>query len=198
MEKIYGEKKLSEEETTALYARKMKKAAQILFFQRHRRPGVKGWELRKILGKDFFKILDLLDVELEKLGLKVKIVYEEEEPPKSPSIEQLERARFYITLDNPLTVTDTTMSGWRIDDVAALAVTVAYIVSKQGKAPRKEVEQLLKQKFPKWRVDLNLDRYIRWGYINQDEKDILYLDWRSKAEIDLKTLVNLILEKEHE
>jgi hypothetical protein len=198
MEKIYGEKKLSEEETTALYARKMKKAAQILFFQRHRRPGVKGWELRKILGKDFFKILDLLDVELEKLGLKVKIVYEEEEPPKSPSIEQLERARFYITLDNPLTVTDTTMSGWRIDDVAALAVTVAHIVSKQGKAPRKEVEQLLKQKFPKWRVDLNLDRYIRWGYINQDEKDILYLDWRSKAEIDLKTLVNLILEKEHE
>lgn len=181
---------MSEEEVS----RKVKRASQLLFFQRHRRPGVRGWELRKALGKEYMEVIDVLKAELDKLNLQVKVVFEEGEVPKEPSEEQLERARFFLTIKNPLHVSDYLTSGWRIDDVAALAATIAFIISRQGKAPRNEVEQLLREKFPKWRVELNLDRFIRSGYLAQDD-GILYIDWRARAEIDYRALVNLILSK---
>lgn len=93
-------------------------------------------------------------------------------------------------------MSDLSASGWRVDDVAALVVAIVYIISKQGKASRREVEQILKEKFPVWRVELNLNRFIARGYINRDENDILYLDWRTRAEIDQKELVRLILGEE--
>ena len=40
---------------------------------------------------------------------------------------------------------------------------------------------------------MNLDRYIREGYLGEDDKGNLYLDWRSRVEIDQKQLVSLIL-----
>jgi hypothetical protein len=45
----------------------------------------------------------------------------------------------------------------------------ASIISKKGKAPRDDIENLLRDKLPGWRVDINLDRYIRAGYLSQDE-----------------------------
>jgi hypothetical protein len=85
------------------------------------------------------------------------------------------------------------MSGWRIDDIAGLAITIASIIAKKGKASRDEVEALLRDKLPGWRVDLNIDRYIRAGYLAQDENKQLFLDWRTRAEVDEKTLVDLLL-----
>ena len=182
-------------EEVAEINRKVKKASQLLFFQRHRKPGVKGWEMRKALGSDFMKIIDILNSELDKLNLQVKVVFEEADTPDEPSEEQMKNARFFITIKNPLTVSDTIASGWRIDDIAALAVTISLIVSRQGKMARKDVDQILREKFPKWRVDLNLDRFIRSGYLLQDEQDILHIGWRARAELDQKTLMNLILSK---
>jgi hypothetical protein len=49
---------------------------------------------------------------------------------------------------------------------------------------------------PGWRVDLNIDRYIRAGYLAQDENRQLYLDWRTRAEVDEKALVALLLASE--
>ena len=85
------------------------------------------------------------------------------------------------------------LSGWRVDDVAALTVAIAYIISRQGKAPRNEVEEILREKFPKWRVDYNLNRFQRRGYLSQDDSGILYLNWRARAEVDQQTLLKLIL-----
>jgi hypothetical protein len=85
------------------------------------------------------------------------------------------------------------MSGWRIDDIAGLAITISYIISKKGKAPRDEVEGLLRDKLPGWRVDLNMNRYVRAGYLAEDENRQLYLDWRTRAEVDEKALVDLLL-----
>jgi len=45
-------------------------------------------------------------------------------------------------------------------------------------------------------VGLNIDRYIRYGYLQQDENDRLYLDWRTRAEVDEKALVDLLLRRE--
>jgi hypothetical protein len=87
------------------------------------------------------------------------------------------------------------MVGWRIDDLAGLAITISYIISKKGKATRKEIEELLREKLPGWKVGLNIDRYIRYGYLTEDESDQLYLDWRTRAEVDQKALIDLILSK---
>lgn len=181
---------------TAEYVRKVKRATKILFYKRHRQPGVKGWELKRALGNDYVKIVDLVNRQLENIDLQVKVVYEVPEPPKNPTEEQLEKARFYVTLREPLQSSDMTLAGWRIDDVAVLVVTVAYIVSKQGKSTRKEVEQVLREKFPKRRIDFSLNRFIRLGYLSQDDAGVLYLDWRARAEIDQKTLLKLILGQE--
>ncbi|MEA2089894.1 MAG: hypothetical protein U9O89_03940 [Thermoproteota archaeon] len=177
----------------AYYTRKIKRAAHLLFYQRHRKPGAKGWELRKKLGANYPKVLKILDKHLEKLDLQVKTVFEEEKPVKKPTLKQLNKARFYITLRGELTAKETKMMGWRIDDIAGLAITISQIISKRGKTPRKEVEEVLRNKLPRWRVNVNLDRYIRSGYVSEDENGQLYLDWRTRAEIDQKPLIDLLL-----
>jgi hypothetical protein len=176
-----------------LYVSKVKRAAHLLFFRRHRKPGVKGWELRKRLGADYPKVLGILDSFLEKLDLQVKTVFEGETPKEKPSLEEYDKARFYITLRGGLTPKETKMMGWRIDDIAGLAITISSIISKKGKAPRDEIEKLLRDKLPGWRVEINLDRYIRSGYIAEDENRQLYLDWRTRAEIDESALIKLLL-----
>lgn len=179
----------------AYYASKMKRAVHILFYRRHKKPGVKGWELRKSLGADYPKVLKLLDDYLKVLDLQVKTVFEEENSKENPTLEDLDRARFYITLRGELTPKEAKMIGWRIDDLAGLAIAIAYIISKKGKAPRKEVEELLREKLPGWKVDVNIDRYIRYGYLTQDENEQLYLDWRTRAEVDQKALIDSLLSK---
>jgi len=177
----------------AYYASKMKRAIHLLFYRRHRKPGVKGWELRKALGADYPRVLKILDDYLKALDLQVKTVFEEEKPVEKPTLEQLDKARFYVTLRGELKPKEAKMIGWRIDDLAGLAITISYIISKKGKAPRKEVEEMLRDKLPGWKVGLNIDRYIRYGYLTQDENEQLYLDWRTRAEVDQKALIDLLL-----
>ena len=177
------------------YASKMKRAVHILFYKRHAKPGVKGWELRKALGADYPKVLKVLDNHLKTLDLQVKTVFEGEKSVEKPTLEQLDKARFFITLRGELTPKEAKMIGWRIDDLAGLAITIAYITSKKGKAPREEVEKLLRDKLPGWKVSLNIDRYIRYGYLTQDENGQLYLDWRTRAELDQKAFIDMLLLK---
>ena len=176
------------------YATKLRRATHMLFFKHHRKPGVKGWELKKRLGPEYPKIIRLLDTNIEKLDLTVKTVFEEGSPPEKPNKEQLDRARFYITLRGDLKPKDAKMMGWRIDDIAGLTVIISTILSKRGRVSRKDVETLLKRKFPSWKVNSNIERYIRSGYIDQDEKGQLYLDWRTRAEVDEKTLIDSLLQ----
>jgi hypothetical protein len=184
----------------AYFAGKVKRAAHLLLYRRHRKPGVKGWELRKSLGSDYPKVLKILDNYLANLDLQVKAVFEEGAPPQSElektSVEDLDKARFYVTLREGVTPKETKLIGWRIDDLAGLAIAISFIISKKGKAPKEEVEKLLRDKLPGWRVDLNLKRYIRYGYLAEDETGQLYLDWRTRAEVNQKTLINLLLTTE--
>jgi hypothetical protein len=183
--------------TKGVYASKMKRATHMLFYRRHQKPGVKGWELHKALGADYPKVLEVLDDYLKSLDLMVKTVFEEEKTPaEKPSLEELDKARFYVTLRGELTPKETKMIGWRIDDLAGLAVAISYIISKKGQAPRKDVEEVLSEKLPDWKVGMNIDRYIRYGYLQEDDNEQLYLDWRTRAEVDEKALINLLLRSE--
>ncbi len=177
-----------------VYAGKVKKAAQLLFYKRHAKPGVKGWELHKALGSDYPKVLDVLDDYLKPMDLQVKVVFEEEKTPEKPSVEELDKARFFIVLRD--VASKDKLMGWRVDDLAGLAVAISYIVAKKGQVPRKDVEKLLAEKIANWKVGLNLDRYIRNGYLSQDDKGQLYLDWRTRAEVDEKKLIEMLLHSE--
>jgi hypothetical protein len=193
MDEMEGETTMTRK---AYYSSKIKRAAQLLFYKRHRIPGVKGWELKNKLGSDYHKILKVLDDHLEKLDLQVKTVFEGEAPSGEPTLEELHKARFYVTVRGGFPSKDAKMMGWRIDDIAGLATAISYIISKNGKAARDEVEDLLRTKLPGWRVEMNLSRYIRSGYLGEDEHGMLYLDWRTRAEVDQKELVDLLLATE--
>ncbi len=177
-----------------IYAAKMKQAVHLLFFRRHKKPGVKGWELRKSIGSDYPKVLELLDGYLKSLDLQVKTVFEGEQTEK-PNLDELDKARFYVVLRDRIQPTEAKLIGWRIDDLAGLAITIAFIISKKGQASRRDVENLLNEKLPGWKVGLNIDRYIHYGYLQQNNEQ-LYLDWRTLAEIDQKALIDALLKIE--
>lgn len=167
---------------------KVARAAQLLFFRHRMEPGARRWELRRALGRNYEQILKVLDGELEKLGLQVKVVKEAEEASESD--------RFFVTFRGHPQVGDVRTFGWRIDDMAMLTVALAYILSKGGKASLKEIEKILVEKFPKWRVETTLERFIRRGYLSEDDEGTVYLGWRARAEVDQKALLGLLLGKE--
>lgn len=175
-----------------LYQRKLKDAVHLLFFTHHKLPGVRGWELRKELGSEWENVLEVLDKQLRPLDLQVTQVLDDPDIVE-PTNAQLQDARYYITMRGTVDQKTAKTIGWRIDDIAGLAVSVAYIISKQGKAPRQDVERVLQDKLPGWRVKLNIDRYINQGYLGEDEQGVLFLDWRARAEVDSKKLVDLVV-----
>ncbi len=177
------------------YAVKIKKATQMLFYKRHQKPGVKGWELHKALGSDYPKVLDLMKDYLRPMDLQVKVVFEEEKTPEKPTVEEFDKARFFIALSSGSMSKDKLL-GWRIDDLAGLAITISYIISKKGQAVRKDIEKMLSEKMPNWKIGLNLDRYIRYGYLMQDDKGQMFLDWRTRAEVDEEALIEMLLSAE--
>ncbi len=178
------------------YAAKIKRATHILFYRRHQKPGVKGWELHKTLGSDYPKVIGLMDDFLKPLDMQMKTVFDEEKVPEKPTLDELDRARFYVTLRGDLQPKEAKMIGWRIDDLAGLAITISFIISKKGQVARRDVEELLGEKIAGWKVGLNIDRYIRYGYLQQDDNEQLYLDWRTRAEVDEKTLIDMLLTTE--
>ncbi|MEM2015295.1 MAG: hypothetical protein QXE58_03585 [Candidatus Methanomethylicia archaeon] len=164
---------------------KIERAAQLLLIQRHRRPGVKGWELKRALGRRYLEVIKLLDDELSKFGLKVKVVFMED--VSEPKAEDYDKAIFMVTFRHPAKITDVLTSGWSIDELGALAACIAFINSRGGSVRRKDVEEVLAEKLPRWRVETILDRFIRMGYLEVKD-DYLALGWRSKAEVDADLL----------
>src|SRR5512137_554573 len=126
-------------EDSASIDRRLKRASKLLFYKRHRQPGVKGWELRRALGGDYVRTIELLNQRLEGLDLQVSIVNDSDNTAVEKGVD-LDKARFYVTLKSSVSTSDMVMSGWRVDDVAALVVAVAYIISRGGRLARREVE----------------------------------------------------------
>jgi len=181
---------LAEEKDIAELRAQLARASPPLLYKHHMQPGAKAWEIKRALGRDYEQILKLLNAELEKLGLEVKCVSEGEASSESD--------RYYVTLRGHPRLTEARTFGWRIDDMAMLTVALSHILSKGGKAPLKEVERMLEEKFPRWRIESTIDRFIRRGYLSEDDEGLLYIGWRARAEIDQRTLLGLLLGKEKE
>jgi hypothetical protein len=172
---------------------KVARAVQLLLFKSHRVPGVKGWELKKNLGPGYLSIIKFLNTRFQELGLTIKIVSDDgKELSVSDGESKLSTARFYVTLRDELSLTAMKTMGWSIDEIAGLAVVISTIISHKGSAPIREVEEILRKKFPEWKVRLNLARYIRRGYIAEDGENLV-LDWRTFAELDVEKFIHYVL-----
>jgi hypothetical protein len=171
----------------ALLERKVRKAFQVLVLQRGRNPGVKGWELKRYLGREYKQIVEVLSEDVSPLGMEVFEVKGADGTDDT--------SRFLLRFKEPPTISEAETSGIRIDDLAVLASTIAFVNSKQGRAARREVEHFLRDKFPKWRVEYSLDRYVKRGYLEQDDRSLLHIGWRTRAEVDEKTLMTMILSR---
>lgn len=171
---------------------KMRRAAQLLFFKSHRIPGVKGWELKRSLGSGYTRVLKVLRSQMEPLGVSLKIVGDDGAELSLDRPEaSLNTARFVLMLADPVKVSDAKTSGWSIDELAGLTICLATIGSRGDKATRSEVEEILRQKFPKWKVRNFMSKYVKWGYL-EEEGDSLVPGWRTKVEVDLRSLLRYI------
>ena len=146
--------------------------------------------MKRHLGRDYRKILEVLSEDVSSLGLEVFEVKGADGTDDS--------TRFLLRFREPPTVSEAETSGIRIDDLAVLAATIAFVNSKQGRASRREAEHFLREKFPKWRVEYSLDRYAKRGYLEQDDRAMLHIGWRTRAEVDEKTLMTMILSRAQE
>jgi hypothetical protein len=116
-----------------------------------------------------------------------------------PGLEGSEdSSRYLLRFKESPTLTEFETAGYRIDDLAVVSASISFINAKQGRVSRKEVDHFLREKFPKWRVDYSLDKYIKSGYLALDDKSLLRIGWRTRAEIDEKTLMTLILARGNE
>ncbi len=106
--------------------------------------------------------------------------------------------RYFVRLKGTLTPKEARMSGWRIDNLAALAACLAMVVSKEGKSERKELETVISHKAGRWRALTLMDTFLRTGYLEEDEEGLVKLGWRTRAELDLPTLMMLLAESKGE
>ena len=157
-------------------------------------PGARSWELKTGLGKEYLKVLTQLDVSLKDLDLEVKKVESQVLSDYKPGPDGEEESRYFVRLKGTLTPREARMTGWRIDNLAALAACLSLIVSKQGKSERKELEEVIGQKVGRWRAFTLTDAFLRSGYLEEDEEGLVKLGWRTRAELDLQSLMMLIAE----
>lgn len=135
-----------------------------------------------------------LDENLKDLDLEVKKVESQVLSDYKPGPDGEEESRYFVRLKGTLTPREARMTGWRIDNLAALAACLSLIVSKQGKSERKELEEIIGQKVGRWRALTLTDAFLRSGYLEEDEEGLVKLGWRTRAELDLESLMMLIAE----
>ncbi|MGA2784531.1 MAG: hypothetical protein ABSF09_07535 [Candidatus Bathyarchaeia archaeon] len=151
------------------YADKLKRAIHLLLFKRGKMPGAKEWELKEKLGKNFEQVIEQLNQLLSELDLEIKKVKESSSLETMQENRPGEMTRYYITL-------------------------TAYLLSKQGKAPRDDLEKLLSNKFGKWKAVTLVEVFLRTGYLEEDDAGVTSIGWRTQSEVDLKALMTKMAE----
>jgi hypothetical protein len=166
------------------------KGLTALLMQRHFQPGLKGWELKRILGRGYLDVLRLVDDLASEIGLKLVAVPDEEDE------KDADKARYVLVTKAPLR--DKEMGGWlRMEEAASLAILLSQLFVRAGAAPRRVLEDTIKEKLPAWRVEQVVNKLVRTGYLEEDG-DYLKVGWRSKVEIDRDELLTSILSKQEE
>jgi len=187
---------MSETETKSFYSDKLKRAIHLLVFRRGKMPGAKEWELKEKVGKNYQQVLEQLNTLLSDLDLEIKKVTEPSsgQMAENEGSVQMDEPRYYVTLKGSLGLKEAKMIGWRIDNLAALSGAIAYLVAKQGKAPRDDVERVVAQKYGRWKAATLVDVFLRAGYLEEDDAGVMALGWRTKSEVNLPALMTKMTE----
>ena len=187
-----------EEDTKSFYSDKLKRAVHLLVFRRGKMPGAKEWELKEKVGKNYEQVLTQLNTLLSDLDLEIKKVTEPSSGQMAAEEEsaalRMDEPRYYVTLKGSLGLKEAKMIGWRIDNLAALSGAIAYLVAKQGKAPRDDVERVVAQKYGRWKAATLIDIFVRAGYLEEDDAGVTSLGWRTKSEVNLPALMTKMTE----
>jgi hypothetical protein len=163
------------------------KGLTTLLYQRHFQPGLKGWELKRLLGRSYLDVLKLTDSLASEFGLKLVAVPDEEDE-KDP-----DKARYVLVTKAPLK--DKELGGWlRMEEAASLAILLSQLFVRAGSAPKRLLEDTIKEKLPAWRVQQIMNKLVRLGYLEEDG-DFIRVGWRSRVEIDRDELLTSILSK---
>ena len=187
---------MEQTETKSFYSDKLKRAIHLLVFRRGKMPGAREWELKEKVGKNYEQVLGQLNQMLSELDLEVKKVTE----PSTAQITEegtpvpMDEARYYVALKGSLGLKEAKMIGWRIDNLAALSGAISYLVAKQGKAPREDVEKVIAQKYGRWKAATLVDIFLRTGYLDEDDAGVMALGWRTKSEVNLPALMTKMTE----
>jgi len=183
-------------DTKSFYSDKLKRAVHLLLFRRGKMPGAKEWELKEKVGKNYEQVLDQLNTMLSELDLEIKKVTEPSsgQMAQEESAVQMDEPRYYVTLKGSLGLKEAKMIGWRIDNLAALSGAIAYVVAKQGKAPREDVEKVVALKYGRWKAATLVDVFLRAGYLEEDDAGVMSLGWRTKSEVNLPALMTKMTE----
>jgi hypothetical protein len=186
----------TEAQPKSFYSDKLKRAVHLLLFRRGKLPGAREWEFKEKIGKNYEQVLAQLNELLSELDLEIKKVTEprSQEMSSETGHASPEEARYFVALKGTLGVKEAKMIGWRIDNLAALSASVAYLVSKQGKATREDLEKLLAQKFGRWKAITLVDIFLRAGYLEEDDAGTMALGWRTRSEVDLRALMTKMAE----
>lgn len=171
----------------AIPMEKVRRAAHLILFRRGRKPGARDWELRNSLGKNYPAVIARLRDLLKEADLDVKEVQE-------PGLLGSEGGRRYVAvLRGSMTPVEAKLCGWRIDNLAALAASLTLVLAREGRAPREDVEEMLRERIGRWRAASLLDTFLRNGYLEEDDEGFLSLGWRTYAEVDVQELVAKLL-----
>jgi len=186
----------AESQSKSFYSDRLKRAIHLLMFRRGKIPGAREWELKEKVGKNYEQVLAQLNGILSELDLEIKKVSEPrvEEATQEAAPLPTDGARYFVTLKGTLGMKEAKMIGWRVDNLSALSASIAYLVSKQGKASREDVERLLAHKFGRWKSITLVDIFLRTGYLDEDDAGILSLGWRTNSEVDLRQLMTKMAE----
>ena len=165
---------------------KIRRAARLLLYKSHYKPGVKGWELVRHLGRDYIETVKALNRILDVIGLEIIAVDDEGNRLKLEG--DLRKAVFLVVLKEPPTIGEARTVGWRIDDLAILAASLLYLYARGGRASRSDLIGFLRGKFRGPRLNYVFGRLVRLGYF-EEEGDTIKIGWRSRVEIDMDKLV---------
>jgi hypothetical protein len=166
---------------------KVRKAAHLILFRRGRKPGARDWELRSSLGKGYPSVIARLKDLLKDVDLDIREVQE-------PGPLGGEGGRRYVAvIRGTMTPQEAKLCGWRIDNLAALAASLTLVLAKEGRAPREDVEEMLRDRIGRWRAASLLDTFVRSGYLEEDDEGFLSLGWRTYAEVDMQELIAKLL-----
>jgi hypothetical protein len=169
---------------------KATRALTYLLTQRHSQPGCKGWELKRILGRGYVNLLQLVQLKADNLGLRLVVV------PEDDAEEDPDRSRYVLVSKFP--VTDRETGGWlRMEEAASLAIALSHLYVKGGSDSKEKIVSMIREKLPAWRTDQVISKLVRFGYLEEDA-GYLKVGWRSRVEIDRDELLTSILSSSEE